>query len=307
MISPLIKAVSLDNSSTFKPKKRARAPPDVVPRVLMKHSIWGLRQELQEGGNNYLWVWTSDEKELERVFRLEARLKGFTPPTPPPLPRNSIWIFMVGAFGWWWRGPRERKRGDWGASAAASGPHRELHGRPLLRRCNKSFMCIPFDSLVVWSRPLWPGGALCARRQFKEVGLTWWAGRIPPWYASPFRSPSLCVVNREIGRVPSAPAVSGFKKNNNNKNMLLPQKWVGEKLLTDFPGTSIMIIKTLLNCKSLNICWTVQRYLMTLQFLSLPARWNTPCRNGIWLYSRKWMRTPVGSIKERLVNNEQQD
>lgn len=65
-------------------------------------------------------------------------------------------------------------------------------------------------------------------------------------------SQPVCGKQRKMGGFPQPPQSEALKKK--IKKILLPKKWVGEKLLTDFPGTSIMIIKMILNCKSFNIC-----------------------------------------------------
>lgn len=78
-------------------------------------------------------------------------------PPNPPRPQESIWIFMVQAFGWW-RGPRQRVGWLRGVQlpptrlpVATSAPLLELPGRPLLPDAINLFTCVPFDLLVVWS------------------------------------------------------------------------------------------------------------------------------------------------------------
>lgn len=133
---------------------------------------WSIQSEVcgrsSEGRSNELLAGSPDEKNWGG-FPLGRSLES----SP-----DFIRIFMVKAFGWW-RGPWEK-----------AGRLREVHpcepssqGAPwaaFVAWCNKSYMCRPFDLLVVWTRPLSSGGGHCAWLEFKGLGLTWWARRIPP-------------------------------------------------------------------------------------------------------------------------------
>lgn len=137
---------------------------------------WSIQSQVRgmgsEGRNNYFLGCSYNEKNW-RGFPL-GRLLESSP--------SFIWIFMVEAFGWW-RGLQEKagltewSAPQWKALELSS------QGAPwaaFVVGCNKSFMCRPLDLLVVWTRPLSLGGGHCVWRQFKELGLTWWARPIPP-------------------------------------------------------------------------------------------------------------------------------
>lgn len=132
---------------------------------------WSIQSQIcgksSEGRNNYFLVFSCNEKKW-KGFLLGRQLERST---------GFIWIFMVGAFGWW-RGPQEKSRvtewsSPWWKALALS-----LQGSlwaVFVVWCNKSFMCRLLDLLVVWTQPLLPGGGYCVWRRFKELGLTWWA------------------------------------------------------------------------------------------------------------------------------------
>lgn len=133
---------------------------------------WSIQSQVcgwsSEGRNNYFLVCNCDEKNWRGFSAWEAAWK---------FPQ-----FHLNFYGWglW---VVERPSRESGSSPPWKALESSSQGAPweaFVVRCNKSFMCRPLDLLVVWTQPLSPGGGHCVWRQFKELGLTWWARPIPP-------------------------------------------------------------------------------------------------------------------------------